>query len=164
MILGNQILELRKRKNVTQEALAAALGVTAAAVSKWENNYTLPDVLMLCAIADFFDVTTDELLGRLKEGKRAVIAAETQALAEKIKALAAHCGIATEGIYSNCQDASAAVRSDGRINYLLAGFRKHDFSELEFDLGPRAINLYVSFGETEEDILGDLRSALQNNG
>ena len=66
MNLGSKILELRRQKNITQEELAAALGVTAAAVSKWENNYTLPDVLMLGALADYFTVTTDELLGRAK--------------------------------------------------------------------------------------------------
>ena len=62
MNLGKMIFELRKAKNVTQEEMAAELGVTAAAVSKWENGYTLPDVMMLCAIADYFQVTTDDLL------------------------------------------------------------------------------------------------------
>ena len=69
MNLGKTILELRKAKNVTQEEMAAELGVTAAAVSKWENDYTLPDILMLCAIADYFQVTTDELLGRARENQ-----------------------------------------------------------------------------------------------
>ena len=68
MQLGTIIYQFRKRKNVTQEELAAELGVTATAVSKWEKGYTLPDVLMLCALADYFQVTTDELLGRDKTG------------------------------------------------------------------------------------------------
>ena len=38
MNFGKTILDLRKQKNVTQEELAAELGVTAAAVSKWENG------------------------------------------------------------------------------------------------------------------------------
>ncbi len=38
MNFGKTILELRKQKNVTQEELAAELGVTAAAVSKWEHG------------------------------------------------------------------------------------------------------------------------------
>lgn len=67
MNLGKTILELRKAKNVTQDEMAAELGVTAAAVSKWENGYTMPDILMLCAIADYFQVTTDELLNRAKK-------------------------------------------------------------------------------------------------
>ena len=38
MNFGNTISALRKQKNVTQEEMAAELGVTAAAVSKWENG------------------------------------------------------------------------------------------------------------------------------
>ena len=87
MNLGKNIYDLRKSKNVTQEELAAELGVTAAAVSKWENGYTLPDILMLCALADFFEVTTDELLGRSREWKYAVIAAENEILGNRIAAL-----------------------------------------------------------------------------
>ena len=61
MNFGKNLSELRKRENITQEALAADLGVTAAAVSKWENGNTLPDILMLCALAEYFQVTTDAL-------------------------------------------------------------------------------------------------------
>ena len=41
MNIGSNILNLRKQKNITQEALAAELGVTAAAVSKWEKGGSL---------------------------------------------------------------------------------------------------------------------------
>ena len=82
MNIGKYILDLRKQKNITQEDLAAHLGVTATAVSKWENNYTLPDILMLCALADYFDVTTDDLLGRTAVVKAAVVVAESEKLAE----------------------------------------------------------------------------------
>lgn len=44
--------------------------VSVAAVSKWETGNSIPDILMLCSIADFFDVSTDELLGRTKNKKR----------------------------------------------------------------------------------------------
>lgn len=73
MKLGKNIYELRRKRGITQEELAAELGVTAAAVSKWEKGATLPDVLMVCAIADYFGVTTDELLGRVRELKKLVI-------------------------------------------------------------------------------------------
>ncbi len=66
MSIGNQIQWLRKKKNMTQETLAAEMGVSIAAVSKWENGVSMPDIMMLCALADFFEVTTDELLGRKK--------------------------------------------------------------------------------------------------
>jgi transcriptional regulator with XRE-family HTH domain len=38
LTLGNQIKELRKHKNMTQEQLAEALGLTAQSVSKWETG------------------------------------------------------------------------------------------------------------------------------
>jgi len=66
MNLGYKILMLRKQKNITQEKLAAEMGVSIAAVSKWETGNSMPDIVMLCALADFFHVTTDELLGRNK--------------------------------------------------------------------------------------------------
>ena len=78
MDLGKSIYELRKEKGVTQEELAAELGVTAAAVSKWEKGNTLPDVLMVCAIADYFGVTTDALLGRARELKPLVVIAREE--------------------------------------------------------------------------------------
>ena len=56
--LGSRIAELRRKKNMTQEELAAELGVTPQAVSKWETDITL-----LPQLARLFGVTTDELLG-----------------------------------------------------------------------------------------------------
>lgn len=64
MDIGKKIQALRKERNITQEALASEMGVTVGAVSKWENGISLPDILMLSALADFFAVTTDHLLGR----------------------------------------------------------------------------------------------------
>lgn len=61
--LSENIVRLRREKNVTQEALAAFVGVTKGAVSKWENGTTLPDVATLPLLASFFDVTVDEILG-----------------------------------------------------------------------------------------------------
>lgn len=61
MNLGNKIKSLRKQKNISQEVLANYLGVSFQAVSKWENDTTMPDVLMIPAIASFFGVSTDEL-------------------------------------------------------------------------------------------------------
>ncbi len=61
--IGSVIAELRKKKGVTQEELAKHVGVSAQAVSKWENG-GVPDVELLPAIADFFEVSVDELFGR----------------------------------------------------------------------------------------------------
>ena len=55
--------KLRKEKKVTQEQLATHLGVSAQAVSKWENG-SYPEGDLLPQIADFFEVSIDYLYGR----------------------------------------------------------------------------------------------------
>ena len=60
---GEKIRELRKRDGRKQEDLAAALGVTKQAVSRWEANGGYPDMQMLPAIANYFHITIDELFG-----------------------------------------------------------------------------------------------------
>lgn len=59
--MGEKIRALRKTRNLSQEALAQYLGVSSQAVSKWEKGDTYPDVVLIPAIAAFFDISTDEL-------------------------------------------------------------------------------------------------------
>lgn len=59
--IGRTIQCLRKAKGVTQEKMAQQIGVTFQAISKWENDYTLPDIMMLPVIADYFGVSIDDL-------------------------------------------------------------------------------------------------------
>ena len=60
---GEKMKTLRKRRDLTQEQLAEYLGVSFQAVSKWETNAAYPDISLLPVIANFYGVTTDELLG-----------------------------------------------------------------------------------------------------
>lgn len=53
---------LRKQKEMSQEQLAQALGITVQAVSKWECALSYPDIETLLLLSDFLDVTVDELL------------------------------------------------------------------------------------------------------
>jgi len=62
--LGSRITFHRKRLGMTQDKLAEQLGVTAQAVSKWENDQSCPDITILPKLADLFGISTDELLGR----------------------------------------------------------------------------------------------------
>lgn len=118
MNFGKTIQELRKQKNVTQDEMAAELGVTAAAVSKWENNYTLPDILMLCALADYFQVTTDELLGRSAKFRYAVTAASSQELGLQITTLARRYGFIVKHIHNSYTDALNAGKDDPEITHV----------------------------------------------
>ena len=63
MEIGNKIKELRKRKGMTQEQLAAGLSISFQSVSKWETGLTLPDLSMLPGLTRLLGVTADELLG-----------------------------------------------------------------------------------------------------
>lgn len=61
--LGKRIVENRKRLGLTQDRLAEQLGVTAQAVSKWENDLSCPDITTLPRLAEIFGISTDKLLG-----------------------------------------------------------------------------------------------------
>lgn len=62
-LIGEQITRYRKGRNLTQEELGKAVGVSTQAVSRWENGGA-PDVALLPAIADKLGVTIDALFGR----------------------------------------------------------------------------------------------------
>ena len=61
--LGENIKRLRRERDLTQEALAEFLGVTFQSISKWERGESYPDITLLPAIAAFFKVSIDELMG-----------------------------------------------------------------------------------------------------
>lgn len=73
MKIGEKIKVLRKDKNITQEYLANALGVTFQAVSKWETGTTVPDICLIPPLANFFGVSIDELFDyNVWENERAI--------------------------------------------------------------------------------------------
>lgn len=59
--IGSRIRQLRRKRSMTQEQLADLVGVSYQAVSKWENDITLPDVLMMPRLAVIFGTTIDDL-------------------------------------------------------------------------------------------------------
>lgn len=64
LLLRTRLVELRKEKGLSQVALAKELGVDCSTIAKYETGDRLPDLVMLCKIADYFNVTTDYLVGR----------------------------------------------------------------------------------------------------
>lgn len=60
--IGEVIYKLRKEKGVTQETLAKSVGVSVAAVSKWESKNSYPDITILPSIARYFNTSIDNLL------------------------------------------------------------------------------------------------------
>ena len=62
--IGEKIRQLRKRDGRKQEDLAGALGVSPQAVSRWEANGGYPDMELIPAIANYFNISIDELFGQ----------------------------------------------------------------------------------------------------
>ena len=60
--VGNRIANLRKSNKLTQDELAIKLGITAQAISKWENGHTLPETMLLPILAKLFDCSIDSIL------------------------------------------------------------------------------------------------------
>jgi transcriptional regulator with XRE-family HTH domain len=81
--ISENIKRLRRSRELTQEKLAEALGITAQSVSKWECGENYPDIEILPAIAGYFEVSVDELLGTgdvLEEKRVADAIAKTEEL------------------------------------------------------------------------------------
>lgn len=65
--IGEKIRQLRQRDGRKQEDLAGVLGVSPQAVSRWEANGGYPDMELIPAIANYFNVSIDELFGYSKK-------------------------------------------------------------------------------------------------
>ena len=62
MVFGDQIRNIRKKENLTQEQFAIKLNVSRQAVSNWENSKNLPDIGMLILMSDVFQISLDQLV------------------------------------------------------------------------------------------------------
>ena len=69
--IGEIIKRLRRERDLTQEEVAAHLGVSFQSVSKWERGEGYPDITILPSLANYFGVTLDELLGMSESEKQA---------------------------------------------------------------------------------------------
>lgn len=60
--IGQNIASYRKKAGMTQEELSEKIGVTAQAISKWENDLSYPDLEIVRKLAELFGITVDQLL------------------------------------------------------------------------------------------------------
>lgn len=67
---GERLLRLRKEKNINQQALAEHLDVSFYQVSKMETGQRGASLEVACALADYFDVSLDYLVGRSNDPAR----------------------------------------------------------------------------------------------
>ena len=68
MNIGNQILNIRKENQLTQEEIGKLFHVTRQTVSNWENGKRYPELQILVSISDQFGVSLDTLWGGFKNG------------------------------------------------------------------------------------------------
>ena len=61
--IAKAIITKRKEKGITQDELAAYIGVSKASVSKWETAQSYPDITFLPQLASYFNISIDELIG-----------------------------------------------------------------------------------------------------
>lgn len=147
--IGAIIKKLRAEKNITQDALATAIGVTPQAISRWESEGGYPDIELLPSLADFFSVSTDELLGYKlseREEELANIKNELRRLAEV-------------GTHSQklcfARESFANFPSDAKIKVYLAACLSDEWNNTHEDALLReaeALCLSVIDGCRDEDI------------
>ena len=62
-IFPERLKELRLEKGLSINQLAKKLNIGAITISRWENNLRVPNIINLCVLAEFFDVSADYLIG-----------------------------------------------------------------------------------------------------
>lgn len=71
--IGDRMKELREDNDFSQSALGKELGISRNSIATYENNNSTPSVDVLIKYADFFNVSTDYILGRVKEKNLKVV-------------------------------------------------------------------------------------------
>ncbi len=62
--IGNRIRKFRTESGLKQKEMADKIGVDRTSLSSYENNKRVPDIFILCRIADVFGISLDNLIGR----------------------------------------------------------------------------------------------------
>lgn len=126
MIINEQIAELRKKKGVTQEELANAVGVTNQAVSKWESAQCCPDIQLLPLLAGYFGVSIDDLMGYVPPQQTVSIPPEADERLEEAIRIAAELGRVSTSVLQRRMQVGY-----GRAGRLLAAMEKMGVIERE---------------------------------
>ena len=167
--IGAIIKKLRTENNVTQDTLATAIGVTPQAISRWEAESGYPDIELLPAIADFFSVSIDQLLGyktferekRLAQIKKEIgRLAETGTLKERIAfarialtQFPADCEIKENLavclylLYNDTKERAHLTESENLATYVVENCKDED---IRYDAINTLISIYSATENTEK--------------
>lgn len=61
---GNQLKALRESFKLRKKELAKQIGTSHQNITRWENNEVSPNIIFCVKLADFYEITLDELIGR----------------------------------------------------------------------------------------------------
>lgn len=152
---AQRITQLRKERSMTQEQLAQELGITAQAVSKWENGQSYPDILLLPKLAEVYGVRVDELLGcapEKDEDEAASLALPWDDDPTTIHAVlfAGHTLIGEKDV-TNCREAS-------RISFQYEGAALNIQSVFSVECGDVGGNVTANGGVNCDNVSGDVRA------
>ena len=169
---GKQIRRLRTERHLTQEQLAEAMNVSVPAVSKWETEQSAPDLSLLVALADYFSVSVDSLLGHTVQRDRLDDFITQMAEARKSRDLDRLCLLVSETLnaYPNSYEAIEAAAEACYALYIQGGYEerlkqsieltKRLFSLIENHSDARIADLYLSLANQYE-LLHDWEQALR---
>ncbi|MBR3869633.1 MAG: helix-turn-helix transcriptional regulator [Clostridia bacterium] len=117
--IGNRIAYYRRLNAMTQEELSSKLNVSTQAVSKWEQQLSSPDIMLLPVIAETFHISVDELFGKK---------------------------LLTEPIFSLVD--SVPWDDDSKIRFaVFHGKKLLEHSDTELSDGINTINIHLDYGE-----------------
>ncbi|MBR3825359.1 MAG: helix-turn-helix domain-containing protein [Lachnospiraceae bacterium] len=157
--MGGKIYSLRVAKGMTQEQLAAILCVSPAAISKWERNLSYPSIVMLVALADYFECSMDALVGREEEQLRklGMYDNESMHLAEVAEELLICSEISRNQGLLALDERMKEYRGESKflpfaIHFFLQSFMKKMDRELIFEL----LENYVTTLSPEEQREGNM--------
>jgi transcriptional regulator with XRE-family HTH domain len=150
-VFSNRLKMLRKEKKIKQEQLAEALNIGKSSVGNYEIGTRLPDADVVVALADYFNVSADYLLGRVNDRLTTVDSADKviKSLSERVEALSrtdtgAFYADAKEHLYRILSCVEKMLDNDGAR-------RKDDYSILR--VYARILELLAGFDESAKGIL-----------
>jgi len=158
--IANRLVNLRKNKNLSQEALAEELGISRQAVSKWERAESSPDTSNLIMLAKLYSVSLDELLDINQEQfeSGASITEDAEAPEESSKPGGDYAYIGPKGIHIkdednevhigwkgiNIKSADSGVQIGAESGVYIDG-EKYDW-KIEFPFTLLAVAIYLFLG------------------
>lgn len=119
MSIGNQIMSIRRERQLTQEQFGSLFHVTRQTVSNWENGKSYPDLQLLVAISDQFGISLDTLLKDDTKMVKAIDRERGLGVVKREKAVNHFLTSAGTGLVASCVISPASIT---RTAIFIAGF------------------------------------------